>query len=151
MDKNKRAELLKDEYVMLQQFYEDIDGKGLTIKNWAVTVALAAIGAGILYKSSLILAIAFGASLVFWYLEAYWRGLSHFFVVRINEIEAIFNDGKLDKALPLQVYSKWTEEYDKRGEQTLRYMGKKAVLIPHVIIAGLSLVIWILSLYGYLK
>jgi len=27
--------LLKDEYVMLQNFYEDIDEKGLNIKNWS--------------------------------------------------------------------------------------------------------------------
>ena len=25
MDKNKRVDLLKDEYIMLQHFYEDID------------------------------------------------------------------------------------------------------------------------------
>ena len=154
MDKNKRVELLKDEYIMLQHFYEEIDGKGLTIKNWAITVALAAIGAGILYKNSLILAIAFGASLVFWYLEAYWRGLSHFFVVRINEIEAIFaEDGKSDKALPLQVYSTWTKEFEKSGrkDQTFRFVFKPAVIIPHAIIAFLSLVIWIANSYGLLK
>lgn len=31
MNEDKRADLLKDEYVILQHFYEDIDGKGLTI------------------------------------------------------------------------------------------------------------------------
>jgi len=151
MDKNQRAELLKDEYIMLQKFYEEIDGKGLTIKNWAITVALATIGAGLLYKSTLILAISFGASLVFWYLEAHWRGLSYFFTVRIHEIEAIFKDGKTDKAVPLQVYSKWNEEYNKVGDQTFKYMQKLRVAIPHVLIATISLGLIVLRLYGILK
>lgn len=45
METKQRADLLKDEYIMLQHLYEDIDNKGLTIKNWAITAALAAIGA----------------------------------------------------------------------------------------------------------
>jgi len=48
MDVNKRVDLLKDEYVMLQNFYEDIDAKGLNIKNWSISVALASIGAGLI-------------------------------------------------------------------------------------------------------
>ena len=50
MNSEQRAEFLKDEYIMLQQFYEDIDEKGLTIKSWSITVALAAVGAGIVYQ-----------------------------------------------------------------------------------------------------
>ena len=151
MDKNKRADLLKDEYVMLQSFYEEMDTKGLNIKYWTITIAGAAIVAGIQSRSSLILAVAFGASLMFWYLEAYWRGLSHFFVARINEIEAFFKDEESSKAAPLQFYNKWREEYAKSGDQTFRYIMKTTVVIPHAIIAVLSLVILILSLYGYLK
>jgi len=54
LDEDKRADLLKDEYIMLQQFYEQIDNKGLTIKNWSITVALAAIGTGILYNKNVL-------------------------------------------------------------------------------------------------
>ena len=50
MNEDKRIELLKDEYIMLQHFYEDIDSKGLTIKNWAITVALPVIGTGLFYQ-----------------------------------------------------------------------------------------------------
>jgi hypothetical protein len=151
MDKNKRAEILKDEYVMLQQFYEDIDGKGLTIKNWSITVALATIGAGLLYKNGLLFLFAFFAAIVFWGLEAHWRGLSHFFAVRIQEIEAIFKDGKSDKAIPLQAYSKWSEEYDRVKDQTLEYMKKMKVAVPHVLIAGISLILFVVSVYGLLS
>ncbi len=92
MNEDTRAELLKDEYIMLQQFYEEIDSKGLTIKNWAISVALAAIGAGILYRKEVLL-MGFFASLVFWYLEAHWRSLAHFFSIRIKTIEAAFQNG----------------------------------------------------------
>ena len=150
MNKDKRAELLKDEYIMLQHFYEDMDSKGLNIKNWAITVALATIGAGFLYKNSVLFLIAFGASIVFWFLEGHWRGLSHFFSTRIQEIEKIIREEKHGEAIPLQTYASWSKEYNAKGDQTIKYMQKVNVAIPHVLIALLSLVLFILGLYGVL-
>jgi hypothetical protein len=126
---------------MLQNFYEDIDSKGLTIKNWAITVALASIGAGIVYRKEVLL-VGFFASLVFWYLEAYWRGLSHFFSTRINHIESCFQNGKWTEEVPLQVYSTWSAEYEKVKDQTLKYMGKKSSYLPHVLISVVCLVLY---------
>ena len=88
MDAGKVADFLKDEYIMLQTLYGDMDQKGLTIKNWAITVTLAIIGASFVIADRNLLWLAMAASIIFWYLEAYWRGLSHFFAVRIREIEA---------------------------------------------------------------
>ena len=73
-------------------------------------------------------------SFVFWYLEAYWRGLSHFFAVRIQEIEKAMQSGSWEKELPLQVYSTWSKEYDKVHDQTFAYMFKRASLFPHAVI-----------------
>lgn len=134
MDANKLADLLKDEYIMLQTLYEDMDSKGLTIKNWAITVALAIIGTSFLNDKKNLLWLAFGASFVFWYLEAYWRGLSHFFAVRIQQIETAIQSGSWEKELPLQVYSTWSKEYDKVHDQTFAYMLKRASLLPHAVI-----------------
>jgi hypothetical protein len=78
--------------------------------------------------------LAFGASFVFWYLEAYWRGLSHFFAVRIQQIETAIQSGSWEKELPLQVYSTWSKEYDKVHDQTFAYMFKRASLLPHAVI-----------------
>ena len=136
METKQRADLLKDEYIMLQQFYEDIDNKGLTIKSWAITVALAAIGAGIVEKNDMILWAGLAASVMFWYLEAHWRGLSYFFSARIQEIEQIFYEGRLETEVPLQVYSTWEKEYRKVGDRTIRYMFKPFTLFPHIAIAG---------------
>jgi len=141
MNADKRIDLLKDEYIMLQHFYEDIDSKGLTIKNWALTVALPIIGTGIFYRKEVFL-IGIFASVVFWYLEAYWRGLSHFFSARIQNIERAFRSGKWDEEVPLQVYSTWTAEYKKSKDQTLRYMFKQSSLLPHVMIAIVNLILY---------
>lgn len=144
METKQRADLLKDEYLMLQQFYEDIDNKGLTIKSWAITVALAVIGAGIVEKNDLILWAGLAASIMFWYLEAHWRGLSYFFSARIQNIEQSFQGGKLQAEVPLQVYSTWEAEYQKVGDQTIRYMIKPITIFPHVPIAVVIVVLLIL-------
>jgi hypothetical protein len=141
MNEDKRADLLKDEYIMLQQFYEDIDNKGLTIKSWAITVALATIGTGILYRREVLL-VGFFVSLVFWYLEAHWRGLSHFFSVRIKNIEAAFQSEKWKEAAPLQVYATWSLEYKRVKDQTFKYLFKQSSLLPHVLIAAVCLLIY---------
>jgi len=145
MEANKLADLFKDEYIMLQTVYEDMDGKGLTIKNWAITVALAIIGTSLLNDKKNLLWLAFAASFVFWYLEAYWRGLSHFFAVRIQDIETAIQNGTWEKELPLQVYSTWTREYEKTKDQTIRYMFKRASLLPHMVIPvfiGILYLLW---------
>lgn len=143
MEKNYSG-ILKDEYVMLQGFYEDIDGKGLNIKNWSITVALASIGAGIVYDRN-VFWLTFAASIMFWVLEAYWRGLSYFFVVRIKDIEKSFANGEAETTVPLQVYSTWSEAYKTKKDQTLRYMFKFSSMLPHVAIAILSLVLYFLG------
>ena len=143
MNDETRAQLLKDEYIMLQHFYEEIDSKGLTIKNWAITVALGAIGAGLLYRKEVLL-VSFFAALVFWYLEAHWRGLSHFFSARIKHIEQAFQSGRWKEEVPLQVYATWSEEYQRTKDQTCRYMFKQSSFLPHTLIAAASLALYFL-------
>lgn len=144
MNEEKRADLLKDEYIMLQNFYEDIDSKGLTIKNWAITVALATIGTGVLYKKEMLI-VGFFASLAFWYQEAYWRGLSYFFAVRIKDIESAFREKKWEEETPLQVYSTWTAKYNEEGAKTFKYLFTQTTILPHVLIAAICLLLYFLS------
>lgn len=146
MEPGKVADFLKDEYIMLQTLYEDMDTKGLTIKYWAITVALAIIGASIVMQNLNLLWLAAAASFVFWYLEAYWHGLSHFFAVRIQEIESAIQKGDLEQELPLQVYSSWSREYGQVKDQTLSYMFRRASLLPHAMIP-----VFIVVLYFILK
>ena len=146
MENKDYTSLLKDEYVMLQQFYEDIDEKGLNIKNWSITVALASIGTGVFYDKNVLL-IAFAAAFMFWVLEAYWRGLSYFFVARIREIEKAFAEGEAQNTVPLQVYSTWAATYKEKKDQTIRYMFKFSSLLPHVAIMLVSLILYFANIH----
>lgn len=103
MDKKYDVGLLKDEYVMLKHFYEDIDEKGLNIKNWSISVALASVGTRLFYDRNVLL-IACAAAFMFWVLEAYWRSLSYYFVVRIKDFETAFAESRAKTEVPLQVY-----------------------------------------------
>lgn len=141
MEKTYDPGLLKDEYVMLQHFYEDIDGKGLNIKNWSITVALASIGTGVVYEKNVLLIACF-AAFMFWVLEAYWRGLSYFFVVRIKNIEKAFAEGRAETEIPLQVYSTWADAFKTNKDQTIRYMFKFSSMLPHMAIILISLVLY---------
>lgn len=147
MEKSHYPGILKDEYIMLQQFYEDIDEKGLNIKNWSITVALASIGAGLVYNKNILL-LACAAAVIFWILEGYWRGLSYFFVVRIKDIERAFAEGREEQEIPLQVYSTWGKAYDKEKDQTRRYMFKFNAMLPHVAIIVISLIMYLLRGMG---
>ena len=145
MKKENLANLLKDEYVMLQQFYEDIDQKGLNIKGWSITVTIATFGAALIYEKKEAYFISIAAGVLFWYLEAYWRGLSYFFSRRIKEIEEGFQDETWTDMVPLQVYSVWTREYEKSGGKTLRYLFKPLTMLPHVVIIIAAIIMVVAS------
>ena len=145
MKKEILANTLKDEYLLLQQFYEDIDQKGLTIKGWSITVAIATFGAAFVYGKTEAYLISIASGLLFWYLESYWRGLSYFFSTRIKEIELGFQGDGWKEMLPLQIYSVWTREYDRSGGKTLRYMFKLHTSLPHVIIILAALGLYLVT------
>jgi hypothetical protein len=59
MDNPAKTGLLKDEYFLLQKFYEDRDGRIVTIKGWSATVGMAALGGGF-YQSRFLWPFAAG-------------------------------------------------------------------------------------------
>ncbi len=140
----KKIDLLKDEYLMLQTLYEDIDNKGLTIKNWAITVAVAIIGAAVIKGEANLLWLAVAAALVFWYLEARWRGLSHFFSKRILQIEGILQQENLENVVPLQFYNAWKTEYNHSHDQTLKFAFKPETFLPHALIPVLVVILYLI-------
>ena len=143
MEDGQRLDLIKDEYIMLQGFYEDIDERCITIKGWSITVGLAALGAGFVYSENLFLG-AFISGLLFWYLEGYWRGLSFFFARRILDIEEQMRDGTWKGMAPLQVYAAWDSTFVVYGKQTWRYMRKEPSLLPHVLMAVVGLALFLM-------
>jgi hypothetical protein len=146
-----RIEVLKSEYLMLQEAYQDIDKQGFTIKGWSITVAAGAVGAGLINGQEMLLWLGFISSLVFWFLEAKWRGQLHFYRTRIIQIEERFVNGECLKLTPLQLYSEWEKEYNQVGSQTWKYICKSFTFLPHIIIAAASLLLAILFHIGWVQ
>lgn len=150
MKPDQRLDIVKDEYIMLQGFYEDIDERCITIKGWSITVGLAALGGGFVYDEFLFLG-ALLSGLLFWYLEGYYRGLSYYFSKRIQEIEKHLREDEIEELVPLQVYHSWGRNFEKSGSQTWRYMRKRLNLLPHLFIAAAGIGLYALTVLGLLQ
>ena len=162
--KLERDDYLRDEYLHLQNVYEDFDRRALTIKGWAVTVCIAGIGVGFEVRNSSTVWILSGfAATLFWWLEAKWKTYQYAHSLRIRIIEGYFR-GDADKQdiVPLQIYSSWFRKYaydespHKRENEDLKSvkltprqqdwenMKLRLVYIPYapLCIACVLLVIW---------
>lgn len=142
------AELLKEEYIWLQDFYEDIDRRGLMIKNWSITVGMAVIGAAFSFSRKELFIIATFSALVFWWMEASWRKYSIYITPRIEQIESAFRIDQLESLQPLQIYNKWGQEFRRLEEEkerkrfTIFHMFKSICHTPHSLILLSSLVLY---------
>jgi len=146
--------LLKDEYIHLQEMYEDVDKRGLTIKNWSITVCIALIGIG--FKTSeYLFIISFIASIMFWYLESLKRGISYYQANRIKQIENMFSENNFSSEAPLQIYTNWVNEFKKPkpqgGSKTFKYFFKPVTYMPHLFFALFSLLCFILKSCGIVE
>ena len=162
----ERRGFLRDEYLLLQNHYEDFDRRSLTIKGWIATGAAAALG--ISFSSSnrytyfvpILVAILTAA---FWYLEAYWKVFQAAIGDRIRIIEAYFRQDKLileKNPSPFQAfhqfaasYKQHPELYEKdegRRQSKLRRLRRQAVksyvYMPYAVIIFLSMVSFVLLL-----
>jgi hypothetical protein len=137
---NSTAAHLKDEYLLLQKFYEDYDARVITIKGWSATIGMAAIGAGF-YQSRFLWLFAAGAALVFWVLEALWKSFQYLYTPRIIVIEEAFRTNSFAHVAPFQVYSSWFAQFGESGLHVTRNMFGGIVAFPHAVtlVAGLAL------------
>lgn len=152
MDKQTKISLLKDEYLMLQQFYEDFDKRIIEIKGWSATIAIAAIGGGFI-ESKYLWLFAAAASLVFWLLESLWKGFQYLYADRIKELESIFNsdDQKLDSIKPLQIYTSWFESLNRHGLRISSTFTLFIVYFPHLITLITGIMLFVLESYNVIN
>jgi hypothetical protein len=111
MDEPTKIPLLKDEYLLLERFYEDFDARVLTIKGWSATIAIAAIGVGF-YQSAFLWLFAAGASLAFWFLEALWKSFQYCHGNRLERIEKAFREDDYTGIQPFQIYTSWAKSWE---------------------------------------
>lgn len=146
MDEKTKLSLLKDEYSMLQQFYEDFDKRILGIKGWSATIAIAAIGGGF-YQTRLLWVFAAAASLVFWLLESVWKGFQYCYSPRIAQLERAFREDKFDDIAPLQIGISWYTAFQKNGLQLLTTFRMGIVCFPHAVTLIVGVLLYVLEIF----
>ncbi|WP_347114828.1 hypothetical protein AAHB66_00390 [Leclercia sp. S52] len=108
---------LKDEYLKLQDQYEDYDRRALIIKGWIGAGAVAGFALGTnsdKHVTSITLFAIASIALCFWYLEAKWKTFQYAIADRIRIIEAHFrqeSDVLIKEPKPLQIYHWWYKSY----------------------------------------
>lgn len=116
-DEKERRSYLRDEYLLLQNQYEDYDKRSLTIKGWVSTGAIASLALSFKKDEPLAMAIPIFVmiiAMVFWYLEAHWKLFQYALADRIRIIEAHFR-GETEiltkDPVPFQIYNSWSRSY----------------------------------------
>ena len=146
MENPTKIGLLKDEYLLLQKFYEDFDGRIVTVKGWSATIGMAAIGGGF-YQSRYLWLFAAGAAVVFWLVESLWKSFQYMHAPRIAEIESAFRDDEFKEMVPLQIYSSWFDTFQENGFGIWENARMGIVALPHAVIFAAGGILF--SLYSF--
>lgn len=139
--------LLKEEYFFLQKVVEDFDTKSITIKTWSVSGSLVLVGAGFSDKGGKELFLVGAiASMLFWFIEANWKGFQLSFHDRLEDIEKYFFNPASSSIRPLQLSGSWKRSwktYYKRRVWIIMWW--PTVMLPHIImfIGGIALYFFI--------
>jgi hypothetical protein len=132
-DKKELRSFLRDEYMFLQQTYDDFDRRLIVIKGWSVTIGSSAIVAGfIAHRYAWLGGIA--AALLFWINEGMWKQLQFHYRPRIIDIEVAFQTNTFSQIKPFQLYHQWMQSFSTVAQKKAR-LGRiwslNIVLVPH--------------------
>lgn len=141
-------ELLKAEYLKLQDLYEIYDQRALQIKGWIGAGSIAGIAIGLDRgdtSGGLVWLLISAVCACFWYLETKWKLFQYAFRGRIEVIEEYFRGGRKSDIAPLQIYSDWFEHYDSSWRSIRRAAFQGFVSQPYVLIIGICVLLASLS------
>ena len=134
---DEQDRFLKDEYLKLQDQYEDYDRRSLTIKGWVSAGAAAALVLGLKEQGALgprVWLVVGGLAICFWYLEARWKSFQYALRPRIEALELYFRGGSEVAPAPLQIFSAWFAEKGL-GSMLARFAGAAVqdfVILPYL-------------------
>jgi hypothetical protein len=147
MEDATKITLLRDEYLLLQNFYENFDTRIVTIKGWSATVGMAAIGGGF-YQTHYLWLFGAAASVIFWLIEALWKSFQYMYSPRIQRLEHAFASDDFSGIAPFQVYKSWFETLQEDGFGVLRNFRLGIVAFPHVVTFVAGIVLFALHALG---
>lgn len=148
VEDEENRQLLKDEYLLLHNIYEDFDRRRLTIKGWIGAGAMAGLALGLDNSRSIgghLWPIAAALAGCFWIIEWRWKIFQDSHQGRIYHIERIFRGDRnvhgID-AVPFQIFCWWDKTFAK---WTLRKIGVifiPSVMLPYAPIIGFCAWAW---------
>ncbi len=159
----KLREFLRDEYLLLQRIFEDLDGRFIQLKVVSATVGGVAIGwgfsgtAGPKFRiAAWIVAVVLGFT--FFFLEEVWKRIQHKHGARIVEIEKAFANASFERIRPFQIWASWSKpgrtellSSDRGARTEVRRRLYWQPIFPHlfpIVFAAFALLV--ASLLGYL-
>lgn len=147
MEDATKIQLLRDEYLLLQNFYEGFDTRIITIKGWSATVGMAAIGGGF-YQTHYLWLFAAAASLIFWLVEALWKSFQYMYSPRIQQLEKAFASGEFAGIAPFQVYTSWFAALQEQGFGIFENFRLPIVAFPHFVTLTAGIILFVLHALG---
>ncbi len=130
----EKDQLLKDEYLHIQNIIEAFDGRVLTIKAWSITFSMTAIGVAYVGQLWVVLVVSALSSLTFWLLEGIWKTFQYAHYDRSGKIEKYFA-GENPNIVPMQIGKSWSLNWRKGGlPRLIRIMFWYHVMLPHLIV-----------------
>jgi hypothetical protein len=151
MDPKELGDRLQAEYLHLQKVIEDFDGRAVTIKAWSVSFSLVAFLGAFAAHTDGALLVASASALLFWFIEAYWKGFQFVYYRRCNDIEKYFR-GEVSTLHPLQIGATWDQEWQRRKLLSVfRIMAWPNVCLPHAVIAVTGVALFWMSRVAILE
>jgi hypothetical protein len=153
-----QLDILKLEIESINSAIRQMDSMTEKIKNWAVLIWAAALGAAITNKDlNRYIAFTSAIPLAFWFVDGWYRRIQRRFIWRNNEIRDFLNSEKLEKSFTQQTLvdfevfdlasrnSKGQEEYEAfiSIRRTMRF-GSLYLFYSFLIV--ISLLAWVVSL-----
>lgn len=158
---------LKEYYALLDSV-KDYDKTFLTVKGWAVTLSLAALGLGFQYQHSGFFLIAALSGMAFWSIEGIMKRYQMRYYVRMREIEVLkAEEAGADKPSSPQVDWSWNiapayligkkqgalpppEHYQGKWTYNFPWTAPH-IALPHAISVLAGSLLYLLSLFDIIK
>lgn len=136
---HEKATLLKDEYLFLQEAYEDFDRRALQIKSWSITIYAASIGFALERGLPEMWVLLLISSSLFWYIEATWKSFQYAHQKRMYVIEDYFSGEREESTIELlAITSSWMKRYAQNKRIIPRGSFQSFVMFPHVVAVIIS-------------